>query len=1152
MRQLAAAAWLCAAAAAGAADPAEPIACTVVGGEADGLPACAAKEASVVQSDDDGEEVAMLARPRAFRARGARYGAPRNKSFSEETLADLGSVISNLPPIHETQVSGKWNGRPVPPGVAPGESSKLSRAPSSAFDVDPADFRKYRNGHHRRPTDPPTREEIVMVQKFLFGPGPVSSTAEADALFATEPWQTLRPGLAASGVGGIHPATISGIVDPGVACPPLDGPTYDEYVGLIGVDRAFAALLNCSRLRCHSRHLWHAREIGVEVPDRQHVLDVEAAIESGKEKYRMSRILSVRMTGGYHKKTYKGKDYTKWGSEVFIAVDVANPKALRVVPKYVDVYEKALDYKVKPPTTAPLDNSSAAILRTATSAMYLDYQTMGTTLGLPSNYLPQYNGRPGDFVGTPVTYIMKFARPFEHRYGSHAYTYGQGAKEWIMSAELGNIRYEAFPIDGHAVSSGTIIGQMPLTFIYAINSTGGYVNPEQTLPSFTGGHAESAAMTWYGRGMTFNHTGGSNLLAAAAAHMGIDVAGTPLAPLKKDRNAAMYAEVVEILAEAIWRAWGDDEAIPGTGFRPGALARARKHGRVVNIPADALKHSFDVPTFNNHATAPGFNSDGSPFLPPGRTRDARSNPPWMAPPLDANGEPQYSANGPSPPGAAANRQSHPTTAPYKIDGYAVTYDVGMKWKVLLSFDRSAGLTFWNLRMRLPPSAESPDGAEYSLLFRANVPNFGTDYATGSLGNPQAFTFLESHYGAATAHVKGASCKGATLPAFKHKGGGGPFLRNKFGVQTTSYATLGVRDFVDPFFHLPMEAFPVFETGMAEDALIQDAFCIEEHIPGVNNWHMYAMQTERCLTVSQTTISDAYNVIVKGEFCNTGHIFIGQDLQGKPAPSGPATIDGVGGAFSARGRGGYAANHLHWGVVALEGFVGGEDNVLQVVDAEQDGDTDIFGMAFNFLTKRVTSARDKEKLSFKHCLDRSYRLAGVNSSGEEIGGLKLESHCWGSHIKRSPQAAAAGIPLERQYYGNHWWLRDQDVFVLPVDQKARRRDTMDLLSNGRVGQHYDFYRSTEHAQAGTSDFGKSFAMFSVLKMRHNVQTEELPIQVAFKKHGVNLKPHMLTGFNMDILTRYDPAWNRNFQTNFIGTGGREYVEALSYTSEFATP
>lgn len=1062
----------------------------------------------------------------------------------------LEDSLEELPPVVEGAQGGYWNSLPVPPEAREAETHAPQPHLSGGYDVDPANFRKYRNGGHRRPTDPPAKQEILKLQEFLFGSEPFKRLKALDReLFKRGPWKKLAPAFLEAGIGVLHPATIQGVLDPSVECPRASGSckrcdgTYEECVNKFGVREASQFMSKCPNLQCKSKDLWQAGEVGVEVPDRQHVLDVEAAIEAGKKKYPMRRILSVRLRGGYHSTTSgKEGDSTKWGSEVFVAVDVADLNDCREVAQDLDVYEVALDYGVKPPAKAPLDSVSSAYLETATSALYLEYETMGTTMGLPANYLPVYNGNMGDFEGVPLSYVMKFAQPFAHKHGRKAYIYGKDAKEWIMSAELANLRSESFPIDGHAISSGTLLGQMPLNFLYAINTTGGRVNPEQTLPGLDGAPVPSAAMTWYGRGLTFNTTGGLNFLAASAAHMGIGVAGTPLAPYEKEKNAAMYAEVAGIVAGAISDAWGNDEAVPGTGFRPGKLVRAKKHGSSVRIPADVVKHSFDVPAFVNHATPEAFRTKGSPFLPPGSTRDARDNAPYMAPPRGEDGEPQYAANGPPP--SMANREQA-----YSIDGYAVTYDVGMKWKMLLSFDRKAGLTFWHVRMRLPPSEESPDGAEYPLLFRANVPNFGTDYATSSLGNPQGFMFLESHATSATAHLKGTSCKGATLPIFKHLGGGGPHLANKYGLKRTSYASLGVPGSVDPVFGLPLEAFPSFDTGMSNDALIEEGVCIEEKAMGVNNWHMYAIQTERCLTIGQTTISDAYNVVVKGEFCNTGHMFFGQDLQGKPAP-GKATIDGVGGAYSSRGRGGFASNHIHWGAVALEGHVGGAgENILQVVDSEQDGETDVFGMAFNFITEPVRNTQDKRRLSYSHPLGRSYRIAGVDAKGKEVGGVKVESTCWGSKIRPSPQAKRAGIPPERSYYGNHWWLRDQDVFVLPVNQSQRRRDTMELLSNGRVGQHYDFYRSTASPNRD-KDFQGSFAMFSIVKMRHNVQAEELPIQAAFKKHGITVKPHFLEGFNMDILMRYDPEWNRFFQNNFVGTGGDEYADSLPYSSEYS--
>jgi len=1018
----------------------------------------------------------------------------------------------------------------------------------AGYDIDSTDFRKYANGQHRRPTDPPTKAEILMVQNFVFGAQLFSDLAEADALYEATHWQSLQPALQAAGVGGMHPATVRDILNRD-GCASYSGDSFEALVDAQGVQHAFNQLLANAELRCATQ-LWHAKVVGVEVPDRQHVLDVEEAIEAGDTGYTMKRILSMMITGGYSGKTNAPDgDHTEWGYEILIAVDVANPANLQILPEYLEVYEVPNKHGLEAPTKG-LDDASSAYLQTAMSALYLEFGMMPNQFGLPINFLPKYNGLLGDFIGVGNDYILKHVTPFKHLYGDAAYTYGKNGLEWIYSAELTSLK-QAVPIDGHQVSSGGLIATMPLTFQYAIDHEKNYVNPEQTLPGFDGTPAKSAAMTWYGRGLTFNQTAGFNLLGASIAHMGASdmLMGTPLEPFVKEVSATMYVEVVAILTHAIREAWGDEEALPGTGFRPGEIARTQKHGSEVDVPSDIVKHSADQGSYVNHATRPDFVSEGSPFTPPGATRDARDNPDFMAPPLDANGSPQYAPNG--PPFAKVDYMG----SAYTVDGYAVTYNVGMKWKFLISFDRQAGLTFWNVRMQLPPSKENPEGKTYPLLFRANVPNFGTDYATNGMGSPQGSSFLESHYDSATATLNHAACKGQTLPIFKHNGGGGPHLRNGLGLEFSSYSTLGVPGVVDPVFGLPMEGFNSFVKDVADDTIIAHAICLDERSSGPSNWHMYTLQQERCLSVTTTAISEAYNMMVLGEFCNTGHMFIGQNLHGKPAiASGIAGIEGVGGAYASGGKGGFAQNHMHWSVVALEGL--GAANILEVVDSEED-ETDIYGMAFNQHTRRVDSASDNEKLSYNYQTGRFYRLAGMiaddmKSADDKLrSGLKIESKCWGSKIRRAPANDAAGIPLDRTYYGNHWWLRDRDVFVLPVNQSHRKRDTMDLLSPGQVGQHYDLKRSTAHAKEGGEAFGESFAMYPVLKMRHEVAAEELPIQAGFKKHGLMLKPHFLHGFNMNILMRYDPNWNRFFQNNFLNAGGQEYVDELSYTSEFSS-
>merc|ERR1712048_212197 len=111
----------------------------------------------------------------------------------------------------------------------------------------------------------------------------------------------------------------------------------------------------------------------------------------------------------------------------------------------------------------------------------------------------------------------------------------------------------------------------------------------------------------------------------------------------------------------------------------------------------------------------------------------------MAPPEAADGTPLYAPNG------KPRTTVTPLGRNFKVDGYAVTYTNGVTWKFMLGFDPDAGLTMYHLRMVLPPSRAHPNGKEVPYLFRAFIPNFGTDYSASNLGNPNSYLFHESHF-----------------------------------------------------------------------------------------------------------------------------------------------------------------------------------------------------------------------------------------------------------------------------------------------------------------------------------------------------------------------------------------------------------------------
>ena len=108
-------------------------------------------------------------------------------------------------------------------------------------------------------------------------------------------------------------------------------------------------------------------------------------------------------------------------------------------------------------------------------------------------------------------------------------------------------------------------------------------------------------------------------------------------------------------------------------------------------------------------------------------RDMRDNLPHMSPPEDAHGSPRFAPNG------KPRETVEPNGRSFDIDGYAVTYTAGVTWKFLLGFDPEGGLTMYHLRYVLPPSKAHPNGKTIPYLYRAYIPDFGTDYSAGNLG-----------------------------------------------------------------------------------------------------------------------------------------------------------------------------------------------------------------------------------------------------------------------------------------------------------------------------------------------------------------------------------------------------------------------------------
>ncbi len=305
----------------------------------------------------------------------------------------------------------------------------------------------------------------------------------------------------------------------------------------------------------------------------------------------------------------------------------------------------------------------------------------------------------------------------------------------------------------------------------------------------------------------------------------------------------------------------------------------------------------------------------------------------MAPPVDAAGEGIYKPNG------KPKVTVEPAGASYTLDGYGLTYSAGITWKANIGFDPDAGLMLYNIRVVLPPSKAYPEGEVVPYLFKAGVANFGTAYSSSNHGAYNSPAFLESHFADASSTTTPKVCSGQTLPVYKSRDPG------PFDVATSE----PLYSYLFPDGNMPMGPDPYLSGYMGignvgwngmmyakpANVWIPEWVCLEESInAGKGMWHMSAAQDKRSLLISQTTITEAYNIILDFELMSTGQMKVGQHAHGQPlSQGGAAPIPGVNGQFASEGQGGFACNHLHWSTIVLEPMVrgNGAKQVLQASD-----------------------------------------------------------------------------------------------------------------------------------------------------------------------------------------------------------------------------
>jgi len=324
------------------------------------------------------------------------------------------------------------------------------------------------------------------------------------------------------------------------------------------------------------------------------------------------------------------------------------------------------------------------------------------------------------------------------------------------------------------------------------------------------------------------------------------------------------------------------------------------------------------------------------------------------------------------------------------------------------------------------------------------------------------------------------------------------------------------------------------------------------------WHMYAAQRLRSLAVFGATISDAYNVVNRFEFLSDGKMKVAERLHGKPAIMGHG-LGGAGGAMAANGRGGFAANHLHWHVVAMEPFVRknieGVTNRVRVSDmAPMDDESNWFGLNFNRGHKDIVDASEEANMRYEFGTQRHWEMEAFDKDGQDLGGLMLKSTAWGPPPGIQQEGGTSQRPFrysdpdvnlpDEHTWKNHWWL-GRNVWVRNAD---RTRATQTLLSPSKTAGCSISYDT--HDCQPAEQIGDAPVVYAVMKVYHSVITEEMPVQNGFTSVELDIWPHNLLGFNPNILVRYMPKYNDYIQNPYVRGSDADPIYTAPYSSEWA--
>ncbi|KNC76602.1 hypothetical protein SARC_10908, partial [Sphaeroforma arctica JP610] len=574
--------------------------------------------------------------------------------------------------------------------------------------------------------------------------------------------------------------------------------------------------------------------------------------------------------------------------------------------------------------------------------------------------------------------------------------------------------------------------------------------------------SEAIALAWFGRGLVFSEDDTWALLAA------FDIAD----PISGNTN---FTAIAEIVSKAIQEAWKNDE-IHGT--QPGVLSTRSSDN--VKIPAVILVHPRNTPEYINHATVQPVEESLN------RSRDIRDNPPHSRPLLKEDGTADIPPSGKYFESIALDGPS------FELDGYSVTWDVGIVWRFTIGFDRDAGITLYNLRLQMPPTAETPEGEMIPYLWRLSVPNFGTTYANSGAGNLYSSSYLISHYTAIRDLAPEANCKGSyiTLPLYLAS------RTSKADLSRFLYTTYGTDGYTDPFAEaltgdeLPFNAFPMEQKNFG---VLNHGICIQEHDEENSLWHLYSAQRLQSLSVFSATISESYNVVNTFKLFSDAKIKVIEKLHGKPSIQNHG-IPNVGGAYASGGRGGFAANHLHWHVVAMEPHIKknieGVSNNFKVADMILGGmDEDSLNWYRTAQHKRVTPITNTSNTAlnrFDFNTQRAWIMGAQNSDGEDLGGLRIMSRAWGPPLTKDDLEDVGRYSELTDLYKNdtilnHWWLRD-DIHVGNSDWTCAAQVLLSE-SNDTSCQIRTVRYGSNHRCMPEEQVGDSPVVYAVMKKYH---------------------------------------------------------------------